>query len=71
MHIFKNDWNLIFGQLLHAHDPSIKSSVRRYEKLIESCIILSYGVRFIETNLGEGLIPAYTDIRTNDPFAQL
>ena len=45
----RNDGNLNFGQLLHLLEPSIKSSVRRYEKLIKSCVSLSCGVLFNET----------------------
>ena len=44
-----NDENLNFGQLLHPLEPSIKSSVRRYEKLIKSRVSLSFGVLFNET----------------------
>ena len=64
---FNNDENLNFGQLLHPLEPSIKSSVRRYEKLIKSRVSLSYGVLFNETCIKEGLLPVYTDIRKKRP----
>ena len=59
---FNNDENFNFGQLLHPLEPSIKSSVRRQEKLIKSRVSLSYGVLFNKTSIREGLLPVQTDV---------
>ena len=59
---FNNDENLNFDQLLHHLEPSIKSSMRRYEKLIKSRVSLFYGVLFNEDCIRQGFVLVYTDI---------